>query len=517
MATRATSGVTYGEVIVEALGRYPERDAFVLGDRRVTYAEAASTTSRIRQVFVRKGLARGRAVAALSPNVPEVWLCQAAAYLTGACYTGLHPLGSVDDHVAVCDDAEIDVLVVHPTFAETGAEIAERAPSVRYLLTLGPAPAGVNLLALCENVAERPLDAGPADEEDIAWLQYTGGTTGRPKGVMLSQRAMAQEVQSLTASWGLPETPRYLVASPITHAGVLPVLPVLARGGTVVLHRSFDPEMWLRTVRDEHVNYALAVPTMLYALLDHGAAGRCESLETVVYGAAPMSPARVAEAMDALGPVLHQVYGQTECAGMATSLRKDEHSFPELLTSCGRAVAGTRVEVLGEDGARLPAGEVGEVCVRSRAVMCGYWNQPELTRETLHGGWLHTGDLAVRDEAGFFHIVDRKKDMIVTGGFNVYPREVEDVLATDPAVSAVAVIGVPDDHWGEAVIAFVVPRPGEPVDAARLVELVRTRKGPHQAPKHVETVDALPVTNVGKIDKKALRARYWSGEDRNVH
>jgi fatty-acyl-CoA synthase len=516
------TGPTYGDLIAEAFDRYPSREAFVAGDRRVTYAEAADLTGRIQRVFAERGLRTGGAMAALSPNNPEAYLVQAAGFLLGARCSGLHPMGSVEDHVFICDDAEIELLVVHPDFAAIGAAVAERAHTVRHLLTLGPAEVGEDLLAACAQRAGGLVMASAVDEEEIAWLQYTGGTTGRPKGVMLSQRAMVQEVHSCLISWGLPECPRYLAASPITHAAVLPLLPVLTRGGTVVLHRSFDPEAWLHTVAAERINYAFVVPTMLYAMLDRAdpASLDTSSLESLVYGAAPMSPSRIAEAQEAFGPVVMQAYGQTECAGMATTLRKDEHDpvrRPGLLSSCGRSVAGVRVELLDDDGAVVSRGEVGELSVRSRVVMSGYWRRPEETAAALRDGWLRTGDMAVRDAEGFLHIVDRKKDMIVTGGFNVFPKEVEDVIAADPSVSAVAVIGVPDDRWGEAVTAFVVPRPGAVIDPAVLIAAVRERKGPHQAPKRVELVDSLPTTSVGKIDKKALRGAHWAGRDRFVH
>jgi fatty-acyl-CoA synthase len=281
----------------------------------------------------------------------------------------------------------------------------------------------------------------------------------------------------------------------------------------VVLHQSFDPGAWLTTVAEERINYAFAVPTMIHSLLDHGGIDRHDtsSLETVLYGAAPMTPARIAEAWHAFGPVLQQGYGQTECLGMCTSLRKDEHDpahQPELLATCGRPATETRVAILGEDGEPLPRGEIGELCLRSPAVMTGYHNQPEQTAIALQDGWLHTGDLAVCDERGYYSIVDRKKDMIISGGFNVYPREIEDVIATVPGVSSSAVIGLPDDKWGEAVTAFVVPRRGQPVDPAKLLATVRERKGPHQVPKAVHVVDELPLTAAGKIDKKVLQAQY---------
>ncbi len=522
MSTAATKGPNYGDVIVEALTRYPTRDAFVLGDRRVTYAESADLTSRIRQVLVNLGIRPGRGVGILSPNAPEVFLVQAATFLSGARYSGLHPLGSIDDHVFLCDDAEIEVLIVHPKFAETGAAVAQKSASIRHLLSLGPADIEHDLLQMCTKVASSRLRALQVDEDETAWLQYTGGTTGVPKGVMLSHRALVQEVQSLTSSWGLPESPRYLASSPITHAAVLPIVPTLARGGTVILQQGFDPEAWLDAVVKEHANYAFVVPTMLYTMLDKMdvAAADTSALETLVYGAAPMSTPRIEEAQKAFGPILTQVYGQTECLGMSTSLRKDEHDVvnrPDLLTSCGRPVAGVHVELLDEDGQPVPDGEVGEISVRSRAVMNGYWKRDEETAESLSDGWLRTSDMAVRDDGGFFHMVDRRKDMIVTGGFNVYPKEIEDVLTSVETVSAAAVIGVPDDKWGEQVTAFVVARPGSTIDTAALTALVREKKGAHQVPKHVEIVSELPLTAVGKIDKKVLRAAHWSSAGRQVN
>jgi fatty-acyl-CoA synthase len=510
--TEPHSGISYSALIVDALDRHHDRTAFVHGDSRVSYAEAADMTSRIRKVLQDKGIAKGCCVGALSVNSPEVWMVQAAICLTGAMYTGLHPLGSVDDHVDLCEDAEVDILIVHPKFADVGAQILSRATTVKHLLTLGPADVGEDLLALCSEVEPEALSRGDAQEEDIAWLQYTGGTTGRPKAAMISHRAMVQTVLSLNASWRLPVDPRTLIATPITHAGVLPVLPTLLRGGTVVLQAGFDAEQWLAAVQAHRINYVFTIPTMLYALLDHGGRERFDlsSLETVVYGASPMSPSRIDEAQKAFGPNLLQGYGQTECVGMATSLLPSEHDL-ENRTSCGRAVAGAVVDVLDEDGQPVPNGTVGELCVRGRAVMSGYWKRPEETVDVLRNGWLRTGDMAVRSETGFFHIVDRKKDMVISGGFNVYPREVEDVLADDPSVSMVAVIGVPDPKWGEAVKAFVVPRPGA------LMARVRARKGPHYAPKSIEVVDQLPLTKVGKIDKKVLRATYWAGLERAVN
>ena len=504
-------GATYSDLIVEAFGRFPDNEAFVLGERRMTFAQAADSMSRIQQVLVDRGIRHGSGVGALSVNIPEVWLTQSATYLIGGHYTGLHPLGSVDDHVWICDDAEIEVLIVHPGFAEVGAAVAERSEAVKHLLVFGESEVGEDLFTLIEDYEAQPLEAGPAGEEDLAWLQYTGGTTGTPKGVMLSQRAMVELCRAALTSWQLPARPRYLVAPPITHAGVLPLFATLARGGTVILLQGFEPKSFVQAIEKERANCTFGVPTMINALLDHTTPEDADlsSLETFCYGAAPISPARLSQALDRFGQKLVQIYGQTECVGVTTSLLRDEHDpahRPDLLSSCGRPVIGTRVAILNEDHRPVPDGTPGELCLQSRTVMSGYWKRPELTEETLRNGWLHTGDIAVRDARGYLHIVDRKKDMVITGGFNVYPTEVENVIAAHPDVAAAAVVGLPDDKWGEAVTAFVVLREGATLDERALNRLVHEAKGAHQTPKAIHTVDELPVTLVGKIDKKRLRA-----------
>ena len=511
MTGGARMGATYSDLIVEALGRYPDRDAFVSDGVSTTYAEAAGLTSRLVQLMAARGVGRGDGVAALGPNRPEMFLVQAAAYLLGAHFSGLNVMGSAKEHARLAQDADISLLLVDAAYAEAGAEIVRAVPGVTTFLTLGAATAGEDLTEALTGIDARPLEPGPAGPDDVAWLQYTGGTTGVPKGVMVSQGAMVQQVQSWLSSYGLPQRPRYLAAAPITHAAVLAVLPTLVRGGTVVLQQGFDPANFLQAISRYRINYTFGVPTMLYALLDHDGLGEHDvsSLQTFAYGAAPMAPARLAEAVAAFGPVLLQGYGQTESAGVAMTLDPSEHDpegRPELLSSCGRPVVGTVVSLRDEAGEQVPDGTVGEICIRSASVMSGYWKQPELTAEALAGGWLHTGDMGIRDSAGYHHIIDRKKDMIISGGFNIYPKEVEDVLTTHDGVAAAAVVGIPDPRWGERVTAYVVARPGRRVDPDELTGLVRAQKGAHYAPKSVHLIDRLPTTPVGKIDKKALRA-----------
>ena len=277
--------------------------------------------------------------------------------------------------------------------------------------------------------------------------------------------------RAILADFELPSSPRYLAAAPISHVAGTKVAPVLLRGGTVHLMQRFEPGEFLATVEREHISMSLLVPTMIYTLLDHPelATRDLRSLELLLYGASPMSPTRLTEAIERIGPRFSQLYGQTECYPISL-LRKADHdpARPDLFASCGAPVAATEVCLLDAEGHRVAPGEAGEICVRAPHAMEGYWQRDDLTRDTLAAGWLHTGDIARADEHGYLFIVDGKKDMIVSGGFNVYPREVEDVVTTDPSVAIAAVFGAPDPRWGEAVMAGVVPRPGASVDAEHL-------------------------------------------------
>jgi fatty-acyl-CoA synthase len=511
----------YTDLVLDALRRFPERVAFRQDGRDLSYAQTADLLARWVTILRQRRFEPGQGIGVLSPNRPEVWLGQTAAPFAGGRFTALHPLGSLDDHRFACDEAELRFLFVDPRYTERAAALAGHCPSVEAVFTFGPAGFGEDLNALASSVTPGPLDGGPHGTEDVAWLLYTGGTTGIPKAAMLPERALAQLVWSVLAGWDLPREKRYLACAPISHAAGMLITPTLLSGGTVVLQSSFDPARFIQAIDTERITLALLVPTMIYAVLDHPDLDRADlsSLETIMYGASPISPTRLAEGLDRLGPVFCQLYGQTECSGIATSLWRSQHRADDLhrLTSCGMAMPGARLMVLDDEGQPVADGTAGEICIQGAGVMQGYWKQPEMTAAALSEGWLRTGDMAVRDEEGLLYIVDRKKDMIVSGGFNVFPREIEDVIASHPAVSVAAVIGVPDPKWGEAVKALVVARPGADLDTAELIAMVRERKGPVYAPKSIDLLDALPLTPVGKPDKKVLRARYWTGHARRVN
>ena len=513
--------VTFSEIFATAFRRFPDRVAFSQDGREVTYAEAADITGRACNVLSERGLGLGDGVAFLSGNRWDTWLLGNAVQMVGGRYSALHPLGSLDDHVYICDEAEVQTLIYDPQlYEERAGEIVERAGGIKHVFSVGPSSGAEDILALVEKASPGPLrSVGTID--DLLYVLYTGGTTGRPKGVRITQRAFATLMTTVLSEFDFPQENRFLAASPITHAAGMMVLPVLLRGGTVFLHKSFDPGRYLSTIASERITMCFGVPTMIYVLLDHPDLDTTDlsSLEWFGYAASPMSPTRLVEALERIGPVFMQYYGQTESTGHGTVLRRDQHdaSRTDVLASCGKPEFTVELQIQDDDGNELAPGEAGEICLRGPAIMDGYWKQDELTAETLRDGWLHTGDMAVQDDEGFVTIVDRKKDMIISGGFNVFPREVEDVLSTHPSVAMSAVIGVPDDKWGEAVKAVVVLKPGSDVQPDELIALVREHKGPVYAPKSIEFVDAIPMTPVAKADKKALRAKYWTDSDRAVH
>jgi fatty-acyl-CoA synthase len=514
-------GTTFIDLVLWALDRFPERVAIVEDGRKITYRQARDQIARLAGALAGRGFGRGTGLMVLAGNTADSLFAGLAVRTLGAWSGALHPLGSADDQAFIVEDSEALGLVFDPAlYGERAADIATRVPSLKHVMSLGPSGVGEDILAAAANIPVAPIQS-VAQADDVCSLAYSGGTTGRPKGVVQRHHTVVEMTHQIVAGWQLPEDIRFLAVTPISHAASCFVVPTWLNGGTVVLEHGFTPEGFCHAVMAHRVTLTFAVPTMLYALLDHPATTSADlsSLETIVYGAAPMAPSRLAQALEVFGPVFVQLYGQAEAPATVTALRKEEHDLarPDLLGSCGRPLPGVTVALLDDDDHEVPCGEVGEICVRGAIVTDGYWKRPEQTAELFRNGWLHTGDMARADKDGYLYIVDRKKDMIISGGFNVFPREIEDVLAAHDDVAVAAVIGVPDDRWGEAVKALVVPRPGATLDPDALITLVRDRKGPVYAPKSVDVVESLPLTGVGKADRKAIRARFWQGQDRAIH
>jgi fatty-acyl-CoA synthase len=513
---------TFCDLALAALRRWPQRVAFVSEAGPVSYAGVTARVSQFAQVLRRRGIRRGSGVVLLTGNVPEYFSMLLAVTALGGRVTPLHPLGSAEDHAFIIEDSESCLYAFNPAlFDDHSAAVLEHLASPPDVVALGPSSWAEDACALADKEAAGPVHP-VAESDDLVMIVYSSGTTGQPKGVVQKHRSSVEMTALSMPGWQLPTSDfRFLAATPISHASQCFVVPCWIHGGTVVLQPGFEPERFLAGIEEHAITTTFAVPSMVYSLLDHPAVDRFDtsSLTNVVYGAAPMAPARLAEAYGRFGPVFVQLYGQAEAPACVTALRKEDHDLarPDLLSSCGQVLPGVTVELHDDDDREVATGEVGEICVRSRLVSEGYWKRPELTAETFRNDWLHTGDLARQDELGFVYIVDRKKDMIITGGMNVFPTEIEQVLTAHEAVARAAVIGAPDDRWGESVLALVVLRPGHMATADELQALVRERKGPVFTPKTVEFVESIPLTPIGKPDKKALRSRYWAGQSRQVH
>ena len=508
--------------MVAALKRHRDKPVMHLGETTLTGGETADRISQYVQAFEALGAGTGSHAALLALNRPEVLFILGAGQTQGFRRTSLHPLGSADDHAYVINDAGITTLIVDPMFAERALALLDKCPGLKQVLTIGPVPesladSGRDLVAEAASYEPRPLTARLLPPDHIVSIAYTGGTTGKPKGVIGTSRAMSTMTQVQMAEWEWPESPRFLMCTPLSHAGAAFFVPTVLNGGCLYVLGRFDPAEVLKTIEEQKITATMLVPSMLYALLDHpdSRTRDLSSLETVYYGASAINPVRLQEAIDRFGPIFAQYYGQSEAPMVISYLARGDHD-DKRLSSCGRPSAFLRTALLGEDGSPVPVGEPGEICVAGPLLAGGYWNLSEETAETFRDdGWMHTGDIAREDEDGFWYIVDRTKDMIVTGGFNVFPREVEDVVAEHPAVAQVGVIGTPDERWGEAVTAIVVLRDGRELTdevVGEIQALVKERKGAVQAPKRIIATDSLPLTGLGKPDKKALRAQYWTGE-----
>lgn len=516
-----TTGGTIGQLIIDSITRFADRPCVSDGTITWSYAELGEQIGRIVSLFRSIGLGRGKGILLITANRAEAWPVICAANLMGVRYTPLHPMAGEGDHVYIAEDSQASVLVCDPAkYGERALSIARQVPTIDRVLSFGPLEGATDLFAALATQPVAPL-VDEAEPEDIVWLSYTGGTTGRSKGVMLPHRAFTAFAATVGAEWEWPKPLRYALVTPLSHSAGVKTYPVMMMGGYTRFVPGFETEQFCTIVQEERINATFLVPTVINTLLEaEEARARYDlsSLELIIYGAAPMSPDRLRAAIETFGPVFLQLYGQSECPECITSLRKVDHDLahPERLGSCGRPTVMTTVKLLDPDGNEVPDGQPGEICVRGPLVSNGYWRQPELTAKLFEHGWLHTGDVARRDAEGYLYIVDRTKDLIISGGFNIFPREVEDALMEHPAVSLCGVVGVPDEKWGEAVKALVQLRPGASTSEGELQAHVKARRGAPWSPKSIDFVDEIPLTALGKLDRKAMRAPFWEGRTRAV-
>lgn len=497
------------DIVHFAAARQPGRPALHFGDRTVTFGELSARVHQAANGFA-EVTAPGERVAVLADNCPEYVECLYALPEAGLAATLINQRLTAPEIAGILADAEPAVLVVGANHRDRVQDLD--LPSLRRTVIFGAGGEDGNYDGFVR--AARPEAAARATESDVAWLIYTSGTTGHPKGAMLTHRNITTAIVGTAMEWHPSEDDVALFVFPLCHvAAFVPLLHHL-HGGTVVLGAGFVPGEFLSLIEKHQVTHAGLAPTMINFLLRDPA---CESADTsslrmLPYGASSIAPDLLARAIERFGPLFVQGYGMTELSGNVLVLGQAEHERglrgeTGLLGAAGRPTKLACVRVVDGDLADVAPGEIGEIVVRGDQVTAGYWRNPEATAEAWAGGWFHTGDLAVVDEDGYVSVVDRMKDMVVTGGENVYPREVEDVLAGLPGVVEAAVIGLPDPTWGEKVTAVVVTD-GTAVPPAAVEARCRASLAGYKVPREVIYADALPRNAAGKILKRELRARY---------
>jgi long-chain acyl-CoA synthetase len=490
----------------QGFARRGDHPSLLFEGRWHSSGELFARSERLGAGLAELGIAPGERVVVTMANGPEVSLTYQAVWRAGAIVTPATFLLPPQELRHVIADAQACAVVTTPEFVAKVMEATQGLDHVRFLICTEAGGDGVVALAELERAQPRPIV--PRADDDLAALLYTGGTTGRAKGVMLSHANLHFSGGAAHQSAHVPGVNRALTTLPLSHAyGLLVTIAGLhqAEPGVTVLLRWFEPAAFLGLIGEHQLQLSAVVPTMLQILLGQPLENYdLSSLRYVTSGGAPLPPEVEQEFCRRVPSVsIRQGYGLTETAALISS----NPAGAERSGSVGRPVPGTEIEIRDGDGRVVPAGEVGEICARSPGVMKGYWHAPEATDEALRDGWLHTGDIGYLDEQGYLFIVDRKKDLIIRGGFNVYPRDVEDALVEHPAVQIAGVVGRPSSRHGEEVVAFVSLRADAGVSSDELIEWARGHIGGYKYPRELHVIDEIPLTPVGKIDRKALRAR----------
>ncbi len=507
----------------------PEKTMLIAGDFRCTYGEMQTLTHRLAGAMIDGGLAHQEAVAIMSPNHGAVVTAMLGLWRAGGVWIPVNTRNALDDNIAYLNYVRAAWLFYHSSYSDDAMRVKAEVPSIRHMICLDATDAGNPSL----DQFMRPVGAAPVADwgepmgngEELAAIIATGGTTGPAKGVCVLNRTWGCMLETIGNVMAVDDQPVFLTSAPLTHAAGPVTLAGMSIGATIVVLPSFDADAFMEAVQHFRVTHTFLPPTAVYTLLANPKVRNFDysSLRYFLLVGSACSPEKLRQAVDVFGPCMCQSYGQTEFHMVATWLSPQvvtaaaRGDHPERLASCGQATYSCRVELMDDNGTILPTGEIGEIVGRGGIVGGGYFEMPEVSAETWSHGWHHTGDVGRRDADGFYYIVDRKKDMIITGGFNVFCSEVEAVVTELAGVRECAAIGVPDEKWGEAVTVLVVVDSTGAPDEAAIIAHCKARLGSVKSPKHVYFRDELPRTPVGKFDKKAMRADYWGGKDRAVN
>lgn len=492
-----------------AAQRWPNHIAIDTPTERMTYQVLAQKVRSVAHGLIQCDPAPQSRVGICATNSAEHIIALLAVLACGKVWVPLNPKSTPSEIRRITDSIDASIL-----FMEVGYEGLVTDERARRIL-IGAAESGrLTLDSMVQTQMDAPLPSLNLDDNATQAIKFTGGTTGAPKGVMQPYRAWMANIVNQIHAWSFDENDRYVMAAPITHGTSTYVLPILAQGGCHVIMNGAGAAAVRDAFKHRGGTVCFMPPTLVYMLMGLEGVTRADfpQLKRLIYGGAPMPPEKIREVREFFGPVLGTTYGQTEAPQILTVMRPDDFEDEANWAAVGRCTWYSDVAIMAPSGSLLPPGEVGEVVARGPLVMTGYWKLPEKTAETLVDGWLHTGDRGLFDTRGYLYLKDRLKDMVITGGFNVYPIEVENALSQHPAVHESTVFGIPDDKWGESVNAAVQLRPGQQASEAELAAFVRERLGPVQTPKRIHFVKDLPRSPVGKVLKNAVRDMALTGQ-----
>ena len=515
---------TVADIVRHHARTRPDQVAMTFNGHRTTYRELDTRASRVAQGLIAEGVGPQERVAFLDRNSDQYFEILFGAAKANAVPVAVNWRLAPPEITYILNDARARVLFVGPDFAPVIAGVRDALEHVRRIVVMGPGTGDWPSYEAWRDAQPADDPLGPVGADDVALQMYTSGTTGHPKGVQLAHHGFVYHPQSEEEEWSRwAPGDICLLVMPLFHIGGSALgIATFYHGAHNVVLADFDPGAVIDAIADHRISKLFLVPAALQAIIRHPKATTADltSIDYVAYGAAPIPLPLLKEALSVLDCGFVQVYGMTEAGGGVAILPPDDHdpAGNKRMRSAGRAMVGREICVMDAEGNRLPPGEIGEICVRAATTMVGYWNRPEATARALdRDGWLRTGDAGYLDEDGYIFLHDRIKDMIVSGGENVYPAEVEHALAEHPGVADVAVIGVPSDAWGEEVKAIVVRRDGADVDEGGLIDYAREAIAGYKVPKSVDFVDALPRNPTGKVLKRVLREPYWQGVEREIN
>jgi len=515
-----------GDIVENNAALVAAKEGVVDESRRLTFGELAERAKRLGNALAERGAARGDRVAIIAQNCHQYIEVFCAGEITGTITAPVNFRLKREELQDLLSDCRPVAVIFDRAYAANVDAVRSRLAGVKVYVCIGGSCAWAEDYERFLAGANPATPASRAQPDDTAFIIYTSGTTGRPKGVMHGHRGQVLSALSFCMDGGIDQRDRILIANPLFHSGGKWMqLGHHFRGCTVFLQRQFDAGKLLETVEREKITATLLPATMMRAVLDHPDFGRRDlsSLRTLYYSAGPTPVPLLRRALTAFGPILVQYYGGTEAGGVGTAMLKSHHVHedPDTLTrrlaSAGQPKPLAKVRIVRDDGSDCAVDEPGEIIIHSDAHMQGYWNNPQATAETLKDGWIYTGDIGTRDKDFFIYVIDRKKELIISGGTNIYAREVEDALLRHPDVLEAAVIGVPDEKWGETVHAVVTKRPGAMLSADDLIEHCRTLIASYKKPTGITFVSSLPKQENGKIDKLSLREPFWADHQRRVN